>query len=70
MFALRRVAAPIRSFTASARALVQLQPPEHLDDKERHVFTKLSAALEPSRLEVRLRLSSSLLVRVLMMFVC
>jgi len=30
----------------------QLQPPAELDERELHVFRKLTEALEPSRLEV------------------
>ncbi|KAF8543007.1 bola protein [Trichophaea hybrida] len=40
-----------RSFTTSQ--LLRLQPPPHLDERELHVFKKLDAALEPSRLEVQ-----------------
>ncbi|KAF8423596.1 bola protein [Tirmania nivea] len=31
----------------------KVQPPDHLDDKERQIFDKLVAQLEPSRLEVQ-----------------
>ncbi|KAF8466663.1 bola-like protein, partial [Kalaharituber pfeilii] len=30
-----------------------LQPPDHLDERERHIFDKLAAQLEPTRLEVQ-----------------
>ena len=30
----------------------KLQPPDHFNDKERHIFDKLAYQLEPSRLEV------------------
>lgn len=32
---------------------MRLQPPEHLNEKERYVFEKLTEALGPSRLEVQ-----------------
>lgn len=42
-----------RPFTRTALTLYpQLQPPAELDERELHVFRKLTEALEPSRLEV------------------
>jgi len=40
-------------YSTSAAPPGGVQPPDHLDDKERHIFDKLVAQLEPSRLEVR-----------------
>ena len=50
MFAARRL------FSTTARLrTVRLEPPAHLDDKEAHVFKKLTEALGPSKLEVSAR---------------
>ena len=42
-------------YSTSAVSPGRAQPPDHLDDKERHIFDKLVAQLEPSSLEVCLQ---------------
>ena len=39
-------------YSTSAASPGKVEPPDYLNDKERHIFDKLVAQLEPSRLEV------------------
>lgn len=49
---LRAAAAPRLWLSSVGEAAALSSPPEHLDERERHVWEKLARELEPTRLEV------------------